>query len=60
MKINNMQGAIIVNKAPDMTSRDVINILNKKFNTKSIGHTGTLDPIAEGVCGDNGEGREGV
>lgn len=49
MKINNMQGAIIVNKAPDMTSRDVINILNKKFNTKSIGHTGTLDPIAEGV-----------
>lgn len=49
MKINNMQGAIIVNKAPNMTSRDVINILNKKFNTKSIGHTGTLDPIAEGV-----------
>ncbi len=49
MKINNMQGAIIVNKVPDMTSRDVINILNKKFNTKSIGHTGTLDPIAEGV-----------
>ena len=49
MKINNMEGAIIVNKAPDMTSRDVINILNKKFNTKSIGHTGTLDPIAEGV-----------
>lgn len=44
-----MQGAIIVNKAPNMTSRDVINILNKKFNTKSIGHIGTLDPIAEGV-----------
>ena len=49
MKTNNMQGAIIVNKAPNMTSRDIINILNKKFNTKSIGHTGTLDPIAEGV-----------
>ena len=49
MKTNNMQGAIIVNKDPNMTSRDVINILNKKFNTKSIGHTGTLDPIAEGV-----------
>lgn len=49
MKTNNMQGAIIVNKASNMTSRDVINILNKKFNTKSIGHTGTLDPIAEGV-----------
>lgn len=49
MKTDNMQGAIIVNKAPNMTSRDVINILNKKFNTKSIGHTGTLDPIAEGV-----------
>ena len=49
MKTNNMHGAIIVNKAPNMTSRDVINILNKKFNTKSIGHTGTLDPIAEGI-----------
>ena len=40
---------ISVNKEKDMTSRDVVNILNKKFNTKKVGHTGTLDPLASGV-----------
>ena len=44
-----MNGVIIINKEKDMTSRDVVNILCKKFNTKSIGHAGTLDPIAKGV-----------
>lgn len=44
-----MNGIIIVNKEKDMTSRDVVNILCKFFNTKKIGHTGTLDPIATGV-----------
>ena len=42
-------GVLIINKEKDMTSRDVVNILTKIFNTKKIGHTGTLDPIAEGV-----------
>ena len=32
-----------------MTSRDVVNKICKVFNTKKVGHTGTLDPIAEGV-----------
>lgn len=44
-----MNGIIVVNKEKDYTSRDVINILNKTFHTKKIGHTGTLDPIATGV-----------
>ena len=44
-----MNGIIVVNKESDYTSRDVINILNKTFNTKKIGHTGTLDPLATGV-----------
>jgi len=44
-----MNGILVVNKDKGMTSRDVINILNKKFNTKKMGHTGTLDPIATGV-----------
>ena len=44
-----MNGVIVVNKEKDMTSRDVVNILCKIFNTKSIGHAGTLDPIASGV-----------
>lgn len=44
-----MNKVIIVNKDSNMTSRDVINRLNKIFHTKKIGHTGTLDPIAQGV-----------
>ena len=44
-----MNGVLIVNKKKDYTSRDIVNILVKKFNTKKIGHTGTLDPLAEGV-----------
>lgn len=44
-----MNEVIIVNKEKGMTSRDVVNSLNKILKTKKIGHTGTLDPIAEGV-----------
>ena len=44
-----MNGILIVNKSDGFTSRDVVNKLSKVFNTKKIGHTGTLDPIAKGV-----------
>ena len=44
-----VNGVIVVNKEADMTSRDVVNELVKIFNTKKIGHTGTLDPLATGV-----------
>lgn len=44
-----MNGVLIVNKPKGLTSRDVVNIICKKFNTKKVGHTGTLDPIAGGV-----------
>lgn len=44
-----MDGVLIINKEKGMTSRDVVNRLCKILNTKKIGHTGTLDPIAEGV-----------
>ena len=44
-----MNGIILVNKEKNYTSRDVVNILGKLFNTKKIGHTGTLDPLATGV-----------
>lgn len=44
-----MNGVIIVDKEKDYTSRDVVNIVSKLLNTKQIGHTGTLDPIATGV-----------
>lgn len=44
-----MNGILIVNKPQNYTSRDIVNIISKKLNTKKVGHTGTLDPIAEGV-----------
>lgn len=42
-------GILVINKAKDMTSHDVVSILRKKLNMKRIGHTGTLDPMATGV-----------
>ena len=44
-----MDGIILVNKEEGMTSRDVVNKISHIFNTKKVGHTGTLDPMATGV-----------
>lgn len=44
-----MNGLLIINKEKNYTSRDVVNIIGKKFKTKKVGHTGTLDPMATGV-----------
>ena len=44
-----MNGVIVVNKPKGITSRGVVNKLVKVFGTKSIGHIGTLDPMAMGV-----------
>ena len=44
-----MNGIIVVNKEKDYTSRDVVNIIGKHFNTSKVGHAGTLDPLATGV-----------
>ena len=46
-----MNGILLVNKEKNMTSRDVVNIISKTFDTGRVGHTGTLDPIATGVMG---------
>lgn len=45
---NNINGVILVNKPKGLTSRDVVNEVQKNLNTKA-GHTGTLDPLARGV-----------
>ena len=44
-----MDGVLLINKPIDYTSRDIVNILGKKFKTKKAGHTGTLDPFASGL-----------
>ena len=44
-----MNGILVVNKHVGPTSRDIVNIIMKKFNTRKVGHTGTLDPGASGI-----------
>lgn len=44
-----MNGILLVNKEKNMTSHDVVNQIRKIFNTKKVGHVGTLDPISTGV-----------
>ncbi len=42
-------GFVYINKPSGWTSHDVVAIMRKKFNTKKVGHAGTLDPLATGV-----------
>ncbi len=42
-------GVLIIDKPTDMTSHDAVNIMRKLYNTKKVGHTGTLDPMATGL-----------
>lgn len=44
-----MNGVVVVNKPKGITSFGVCSRLRRIFDTKKIGHTGTLDPMAEGV-----------
>ena len=44
-----MDGIILINKEKGETSRDLVNKVCKRLNTKKVGHTGTLDPIATGL-----------
>ena len=44
-----MDGLLLINKEKNMTSRDVVNKVCHLLNTKKVGHTGTLDPMATGV-----------
>ena len=44
-----INGVIVVNKHSGVTSFDIVFKIKKLFNTKKVGHTGTLDPMATGV-----------
>ena len=44
-----MDGVIIVDKAREWTSHDVVNKMRRLAGTRKIGHLGTLDPGATGV-----------
>ena len=44
-----MEGLLLVNKPSGMTSHDVVEVVRRKLGMRRIGHTGTLDPMAEGL-----------
>ncbi len=44
-----MNGLLVLDKPPGMTSHDVVAIVRRATGEKSIGHLGTLDPMATGV-----------
>ena len=47
--MDEVSGVLILDKPTDMTSHDAVNIMRRLYNTKKVGHTGTLDPMATGV-----------
>ena len=47
--LRDFSGVIALNKKSGPTSRDYVNEISKIFGLKKVGHTGTLDPLAEGV-----------
>lgn len=44
-----VNGVLLVDKSPGMTSHDVVAVARRCLNTKKIGHCGTLDPMATGM-----------
>ena len=48
-KLYNRSGVLLVNKPKGLTSRDVVNKVSSIFDTKKVGHNGTLDPLASGL-----------
>jgi tRNA pseudouridine55 synthase len=44
-----MNGVVVIDKPPGLTSHDVVNRVRRILGQRSVGHLGTLDPSATGV-----------
>lgn len=44
-----VEGIVLVDKPQGPTSHDVVAKIRKAFNTRKVGHAGTLDPMATGM-----------
>lgn len=44
-----MNGLLLIDKPSGMTSHDVVSRVRRILNTKEVGHSGTLDPLATGL-----------
>ncbi len=45
----NLSGVLLLYKPSGITSHDAVSRIRKIFQTRQVGHTGTLDPMATGV-----------
>ncbi len=59
-KINLHDKIFLINKPKFFSSNEIIQILKKAFKIKKIGHSGTLDPLAQGLLlvGTNSKTKE--
>ncbi len=44
-----MQGVLLINKSENITSSGVGRQVRQLFQTRKVGHAGTLDPFATGL-----------
>jgi len=49
MALGFANGLLLVNKPANLTSHDVVSRVRKALKQKTVGHTGTLDPMATGL-----------
>ncbi len=47
--MNQMDGVLVIDKPPGVTSHDVVDNIRRILRVRRVGHTGTLDPFATGV-----------
>jgi tRNA pseudouridine55 synthase len=44
-----IEGLLLIDKPPNVTSHDVVDSVRRSLETKKVGHAGTLDPMATGL-----------
>lgn len=48
-EVRMQHGFLVVDKQPGMTSHDVVSVARRSLETRKVGHSGTLDPMATGI-----------
>src|SRR5689334_9071555 len=44
-----LNGVLLIDKGPGMTSFDVVEVVREQLGVQRVGHCGTLDPLATGL-----------
>ena len=44
-----LEGILLIDKARNLTSHDIVDCVRRKLKMKRVGHAGTLDPMATGL-----------